>query len=230
VSNFTDLERRYRRWLTWYPTSFRREYEDEIVGVLIAGARDGQRFPEAMNCLDLMSHGLRLRLRQVSVGSGPSITKLMPLLGLGALLEFVAAISILATAGDIRANTVSANLQYTDAQWSAVLADQLEPVALAASAAAVAWLVLAWGIARGHRSAGLALAALLVVNVLSLTNSLAQGSARYAQADTAIAIALCGVQFLAVVLVLRALFGGQGRRTVRARSHRDSAPQETAHE
>ncbi len=152
----------------------------------------------------------------------------MPLLSLGALLELLAAITILATAGDLRANDFGRSVRYTEAQWSAVVADHLGPVALAATAAAVVWLVLAWGIARGHRAAGLGLAALLVVNVLGLTNGLAEGSATYAQADTAIAIALCGVQVVAVVLVLRAQFGAKGRRTVGGRSNRDPSPRAPA--
>ena len=30
-----DLECGYRRWLRWYPRSFRREHEAEILGVLM---------------------------------------------------------------------------------------------------------------------------------------------------------------------------------------------------
>ena len=216
-----DLERRYRRWLTWYPASFRHEHEDEIVAVLMAGVRDGQRFPEAMTCLDLMNHGLRLRLREISTGSERSTSKLIPLLGLGSMLELVAAIAILATAGDLRADDFGQSVRYTDAQWSAVVTGHLQPVALAASGAAALWLLLAWGIARGHRAAGLALAVLLVVNLLSLGDGLARGSATYAPTDTVIAIVLCGVQVMAVVLVLRALFGGRARRTVNGRSDPD---------
>jgi hypothetical protein len=39
-----DLERAYRRWLRWYPRSFRREHEAEMLGVLLA-AGAGQRRP-----------------------------------------------------------------------------------------------------------------------------------------------------------------------------------------
>lgn len=63
MTGSNDLERRYRRWLRWYPASFRREYEAEILGVLMAGAREGQRRPELLECLDLMTNGLRMRLR-----------------------------------------------------------------------------------------------------------------------------------------------------------------------
>jgi hypothetical protein len=37
------LEREYRRLVALYPRAFRRESEEEIVGVLLASARPGQR-------------------------------------------------------------------------------------------------------------------------------------------------------------------------------------------
>jgi hypothetical protein len=39
------LERGYRRLLACYPARFRSEHGEELVGVLMAGARDGQRRP-----------------------------------------------------------------------------------------------------------------------------------------------------------------------------------------
>jgi hypothetical protein len=221
VTDVDDLERRYRRWLTWYPTSFRREHEAEILGVLMAIARDGQRHPGPLECLDLMSNGLRMRLRPTLSRSERSASRAVRLLYLGAVLELVAAITILATAGDIRTSEVSRNLRYTDAQWSAVVADQLEPVALAATVAAAVWLGLAWAIGRRHRSARIMLAVFLGVNVYGLFNGLAQGSAMSAQADLAIGTALCLVQLATVVLVFPKEFGRLGRVRVGRRSNRD---------
>jgi hypothetical protein len=45
MSEVTDLERRYRRLLVCYPRAFRREHEQEILAVLMAGAGDGQQRP-----------------------------------------------------------------------------------------------------------------------------------------------------------------------------------------
>jgi hypothetical protein len=53
MTEIADLERGYRRWLRWYPASFRREYEAEMLGVLMAHARAGQQRPEPMECLDV---------------------------------------------------------------------------------------------------------------------------------------------------------------------------------
>ncbi|MGW3601951.1 hypothetical protein [Micromonospora sp. NPDC005161] len=58
-----DLERRYRRLLAVYPWEHRRAYEDEMLAVLVAGARPGQRRPVAGDVLNLVGAGLRARLR-----------------------------------------------------------------------------------------------------------------------------------------------------------------------
>ncbi|MEV0155182.1 hypothetical protein AB0H57_15755 [Micromonospora sp. NPDC050686] len=59
----TDLERRYRRLLAVYPWEHRRVYEDEMLAVLLDGARAGQRHPTAAEAANLIGAGLRARLR-----------------------------------------------------------------------------------------------------------------------------------------------------------------------
>jgi len=56
------LERAYRRRLAWYPRAFRDEHGPEILAVLMAGARDGQRRPGLAGSADLIRSGLWLRL------------------------------------------------------------------------------------------------------------------------------------------------------------------------
>ncbi|MEV0719186.1 hypothetical protein [Asanoa sp. NPDC050611] len=56
-----DLERRYRRLLASYPWSHRRVYEEEMVAVLVAGARPGQRRPTLGETANLVLSGLRTR-------------------------------------------------------------------------------------------------------------------------------------------------------------------------
>jgi hypothetical protein len=48
------LEARYRRLLRWYPRAYRAEYEDEMLGVLMAGAAPGQRHPRLSERLNLL--------------------------------------------------------------------------------------------------------------------------------------------------------------------------------
>ena len=45
MTDQADLERRYRRLLAWYPPEFRRENGQEILAVLMAGARTASAAP-----------------------------------------------------------------------------------------------------------------------------------------------------------------------------------------
>jgi hypothetical protein len=64
VSDSTQLERRYRRLLAFYPNAFRREHEQEMLAVLIAGAAEGQRRPSLDEAIDLVSNAILMRLWQ----------------------------------------------------------------------------------------------------------------------------------------------------------------------
>ena len=57
----SPLERRYRRWLSLYPRSFRAEHEEEVLAVLMQSADPGQRHPTAREAADLATHALRRR-------------------------------------------------------------------------------------------------------------------------------------------------------------------------
>jgi len=59
-----ELEGRYRRLMTAYPLRHRREYEEEMVGVLLAAAEPGQRRPSARDRADLLINALAVRLRE----------------------------------------------------------------------------------------------------------------------------------------------------------------------
>ena len=45
MTDQADLERGYRRLLAWYPPEFRRENGQEILAVLMAGARTASAAP-----------------------------------------------------------------------------------------------------------------------------------------------------------------------------------------
>jgi hypothetical protein len=62
VSEPAALEWRYRRLLAWYPRSFRRQQEDEMLAVLMAGARPGQRRPGLLEIVDVLRSALGMRL------------------------------------------------------------------------------------------------------------------------------------------------------------------------
>jgi hypothetical protein len=69
MTDSTGLERRYRRLLRFYPRAFRREHEDEMLAVLMAGAVIGQRWSGPTESANLLSNAIWMRLRQVKLPS-----------------------------------------------------------------------------------------------------------------------------------------------------------------
>jgi len=61
MTNQSPLERRYRRWLAFYPQSFRAEHAEEMVAVLMEGANPDQARPSAGEATNLATHGLSRR-------------------------------------------------------------------------------------------------------------------------------------------------------------------------
>ena len=62
MSDSADLERRYRQLLAGYPRAFRREHEQEILAVLMAGDDEGQRRPRLGEAANLIKYALWMRL------------------------------------------------------------------------------------------------------------------------------------------------------------------------
>jgi hypothetical protein len=83
------LERSYRRLLGWYPRAFRREKGPEILAVLMACARDGQRRPGLAEAADLIRGGLWLRLRPGVPRSARTVRAAVRLMGAGAAITAV---------------------------------------------------------------------------------------------------------------------------------------------
>ena len=69
MTEAAGLERGYRRLLAAYPRSFRREQEEEMLAVLMAGAPQGQRRPGLAEAVDVIVSGFRLRLRRAGSGN-----------------------------------------------------------------------------------------------------------------------------------------------------------------
>jgi hypothetical protein len=208
AADLDDLERGYRRWLRWYPKSFRREHEAEILAVLLAGASESQRRPEPMECLNLLRSALWMRLRPRVPRSNRAVFAAVKLMYVGAVVELAAAITILVTIDDVRSNVVQRNPDLTGGEWHAIVAGQLAPTAVAAGVAVGFWLWMAWAIGRGHRWAPMVLVLFFGLNVFGLLNGLVQGSAVYARPDLAIGIVLCLVELAAVAVSFRVKLAG----------------------
>ena len=65
MSDPTQLERRYRRLLAFYPEAFRGEHEEEMLAVLLAGAEEGQRRPSLAEAIDLVRNAILMRMGQM---------------------------------------------------------------------------------------------------------------------------------------------------------------------
>ncbi|MGH3201090.1 MAG: hypothetical protein ACRDP5_03410 [Streptosporangiaceae bacterium] len=103
MTDEADLERSYRRLLAWYPRAFRREKGPEILAVLMAGARDGQRRPGLAGSADLIRSGLWMRLRPGVPGSARTVRAAVRFMCGGAAVSTVNLIISLAVIGDIEA-------------------------------------------------------------------------------------------------------------------------------
>jgi hypothetical protein len=87
MTDQADLERGYRRLLAWYPWAFRREHGQEILAVLMAGARDGQRRPGLAERADLIRSGVWMRLRPSVPQSARTVRSAVRLMYAGAAVS-----------------------------------------------------------------------------------------------------------------------------------------------
>ncbi len=60
----TNLERRYRRLIAFYPRPYRREHGDEILTVLMATSAEDQRWPRPSDSANLLRNAIWMRLRR----------------------------------------------------------------------------------------------------------------------------------------------------------------------
>lgn len=66
MGDTADLERRYRRLLRCFPARYRREHEQEILSVLMAGAADGRRRPGLADSADLVMTAMFMWWRELT--------------------------------------------------------------------------------------------------------------------------------------------------------------------
>jgi hypothetical protein len=99
MNNSAALERRYRRLLGCYPRAFRREHEQEILSVLMAGAHDGQRRPRAGEAFDLIRSAAWMHLRPGVPRSQPTVFWGVRLIYLCAALQLLGVPILPATPG-----------------------------------------------------------------------------------------------------------------------------------
>jgi hypothetical protein len=201
MTDATHLERRYRRLLAWYPKAFRREHEDEMLVVLMAGARNGRRRPGLADSADLIRNATWMRVRPWAKRPAPTVVWALRLMVLAAALELVALATVVGTQASLRAVIIARFPHFTAAQWQAEVHAHILPVEIGAPIAAVVWLALAWANGRGYGWARGLLVGLFGFTSLSLLAAFAQHAATYAPADLIAGCALWLIGLLTLLLI-----------------------------
>lgn len=225
MTDSTQLERRYRRLLAWYPRAFRCEHEDEMLVVLMAGASSGRRRPGLADSADLIRNATWMRIRPWVQRPAPTVVWALRLMVLAAGLELVALATVVGTQTSLRAAIVGRLPDFTAAQWHAEVHTHILPVEISAPIAAIVWLALAWANGRGYGWARGLVVGLFGLTSLSLLAAFGQHVGTYAPADLIAGCALWLVGMLTLLLILNP----RSNRHYHARSsRRDRSTSSTA--
>jgi hypothetical protein len=159
VSSSAQLEHAYRRLVKLYPRSFRRESTDEIIAVLLATAREDQRYPSVLETADLLRGAARMRLRLSNCPR--TVLYAVRLMYLGAFAQAATLVTLLVTAGSIKTAGLAAAVRslgphpdhaaaaQATANAATVISDHLDGDILILLLAVAGWLVLAWSSSKG---------------------------------------------------------------------------------
>ena len=165
------LERACRRLLGWYPREFRRENEQEILAVLLAGAPDGQRRPGVAESADLIRSGLWLRLRPSVPRSARTVRAAVRVMYAGAAVSTVNLVIFLALIADVKTYHAMLGHHLTAAQVSQASAPFITTVILWALVPIAVWLWMARACGRGRNWARIVSTVLFGAATLDLTGA-----------------------------------------------------------
>lgn len=194
------LERGYRWLLACYPPEFRRENEEELIGVLLSSAAGGQRRVGMAEAADLIRGALRAWLR-LPRQCPPTVRAAVRLMYAGALLELGILVTVIVTESSVRSAILARYPGLTAAQWHAVVLAHLLPDEIGAPVVAGVWLWMAWANGRGRYWARVVFAAFFGLATLSLLSALAEGATTFAPADLVAGAAIWIVHAAAVLLI-----------------------------
>jgi hypothetical protein len=200
VSDRENLERRYRRLLACYPREFRRESEEEILGVLLSAAANGQRRVGIGDAADLIRGALRAWLRQPA-SCPPTARAAVRLMCAGAVLELGVLATVIVTEGNVRSAILARYPGLTAAQWHAVVLAHILPDEIFAPVAIGLWLWLAWAHSKGYYWARVVFSVIFGLSTLSLLAALSEDAAIYAPADLVAGATKWIVQAAVVLLI-----------------------------
>lgn len=198
MNAMADLEQGYRRVLMCYPKAFRQESGQEIIGVLLATAGEGQRRVGLAESAALIRGGLRMRMR-MTARPPRAVRGAVRLMCLGALVEAAAVITIAVTAGRVQAASAR-EPGITTSQWHQV-AGLLTIKEVYGGVAVALWLFLAWAIGHRRDVARFAFSAFFALITLTMIIALAQHAATYAPADLIAGAAVWLIALVTMVLI-----------------------------
>jgi hypothetical protein len=212
ASSSAQLERAYRRLVACYPRSFRRESTEEVIAVLLATAREGQRRPSIAEAADLLRGAARMRL---GLSRCPrTVLYAVRLMYLGALAEGAVLVTLLLSVGGIQSRTRAAVIhavgphaapaatrQLLASVASTVSVTIVIDVAFALFAIAV-WLFLAWANGKGSALARVGAIIACAVYAALTVAGYAQGDAKYAPVAAIVAPSAVLVIGIAAVILL----------------------------
>jgi len=169
------LERGYRRVLACYPKAFRRDSEEEILAVLLAAAREGQRRAGLAESVDLIKGAVRMHLG-MSRAPRP-VRNAARLMCLGAVLTLADAGTVMLTLGGVRSAAVQ-DIDFAGGQWHIFVLAVIVPALASTPVVAGVWLWLAWAIGRGYARARFALKVFFSLLTAGWLIELAMGGGR----------------------------------------------------
>ncbi len=198
MNQTADLERGYRRVLACYPKSFRRENGDEILAVLAASAKEGQRRVELAECAALVRGGLRMRLRPAH-RPPRTVRSAVRLMCFGAVVELAAVVAIVVTRASVIA-ALAKDPGLTAVQWHQVTS-LLTFKEVAEGLAVVLWLFLAWAMSQRRDVARFTFSAFFALVTIELIIAMAQHATAYAPADLIAGGAVWVIALVTMVLI-----------------------------
>jgi len=200
MSESRQLELAYRRLVAFYPRSFRRENEEEIVTVLLATAPDGQRRPGIAESVDLLRGAVRMRM---NLSRTPhTVLNAVRLMYLGAVAELGVLLVLWLTEGSIRTAIWHRYPTLTAGQVGQV--NTVFTVDFAVGAVAIPlWLLMAWATGKGSQLARVAAIVCFAVSTAGMITDLANGSPQFAPAVFTCASVVWLIGLAAIVNLLR---------------------------
>jgi hypothetical protein len=198
MTDSPSLERGYRRILACYPRAFRRESEEEILAVLMATAREGQRRVNLAESADLIKGALRMH-------RGPRLPRALltavRLTYVGAAAELGVLIVLLVTAASLASASIRRYPDFSVAQWHAVLLGHLPVVAAGGAVLLALWAWMACANARGNHAGRLAFWVVYVTLTLGVFAVGIAGLQAYGEGSMLGVGILISIQFAALALI-----------------------------